>query len=335
MSRTVNCNAEQAMERARRVLQIEADTLLALRQNLDESFVRLVQLILSSPGKVVVSGVGKSGIVGSKVAATLCSTGTPAVSLDPLAALHGDLGLVARGDVLLAISNSGESDELLNVVDSARQIGATTVAVTGNTDSTLAASCEHVLPVKVEQEACPLGLAPTASTVAFMAIGDALAMALLEQRHFSIRDFAVFHPAGALGRRLKLRVRDLMRIGPAVPRVPLGASLADALREMSERDNLGVTFVVDETGTLQGIITDGDVRRALRSAEPGCDVRFIGVSDVMTARPKVIDPDALASEALRIMELHSITSLGIMDANNHPVGIILLHDILGRGKFTI
>jgi arabinose-5-phosphate isomerase len=333
MAGHVGCNAEQVMERARRVLQVEADALLSLREQLGPPFLELVRLILACPGKVVLSGVGKSGIVGSKVAATLCSTGTPAVSLDPLAALHGDLGIVAHGDVLLAISNSGESEELLNVVEAAREIGATVVALTGDTESTLARSSHHVVPVKVEQEACPLGLAPTASTAAVMAVGDALAMALLEQRRFSPQDYAAFHPGGSLGRRLKLRVRDLMRAGDAVPKVPITATLGEALREMSERDNLGVTFVVDEHGALRGIVTDGDLRRVLRRG--GADVAKLSVSDVMTPRPKVVDADAMASEALRIMELHSITSLGIMDADNRPVGIILLHDILGRGKFMI
>jgi len=331
----IGCNPDDVMARAHHVLRIEADALANMQQQLGQSFIDLVRLILSCPGKVVISGVGKSGIIGTKIAATLCSTGTPAVSLDTLAALHGDLGVVAKGDVLLAISNSGESEELLNVVASAQQIGASIVAVTGNPESTLATSSDLLLPVRVEQEACPLGLAPTASTAAVMAVGDALAMALLEQRRFTPKDYGVFHPGGSLGRRLKLRVRDLMRYGDAVPKVPVTATLADALREMSERDNLGVTFVVDDEGALQGIITDGDLRRVLRRQEAQADLLAINVEQIMTPRPKTIEADAIASEALRVMELHSITSLGVMDGQNRPIGIILLHDVLGRGKFTI
>jgi len=329
------CDPEQTLERARRVLKIEADAILHAHEMLDESFTQLVQLILNCEGKVVISGVGKSGIVGAKMAATLSSTGTPAVSLDPLNALHGDLGIVSRGDVILALSNSGETEELLNVVDASHTLDAKIVALTGNVNSTLAQSADIVLLVDVRHEACPLGLAPTASTATVMAVGDALAMALLEQRRFTSKDFAVFHPGGSLGRRLKLRVKDIMRTGDDVPSIPISANLAHAMEEMTNTDNLGTTFVVNDSNQLVGVITDGDLRRVLMRAETGADIRHFPVSDLMSSNPKVIDTDAIASEALRVMELHSITSLAIIDGDNRPVGIVLLHDILGRGKFTI
>ena len=327
-------DSERVLARAKLVLEIEAGGVGALGERLGERFVELVELIINSPGKVVISGVGKSGIVGAKLAATFCSTGTPAVTLDPLSAMHGDLGIVASGDVLLAMSNSGETIELLNVAAAARKLGAKIVALTGDLGSTLARESDVALNVGVEREACPLGLAPTASTAALMAFGDALAMALLEERGLTSQDFAVYHPGGSLGNRLKLKVRDIMLAGDQLPRVSPDDTIADAVREMTERGNLGVTLAVNTDGTLGGILTDGDLRDLLRESA-GADVRAIRVGDVMTRRPKVIEADAIASEALQVMERHGITSLVIIDQADRPVGMIFLHDILGRGQFTI
>ncbi|MFH1730372.1 MAG: KpsF/GutQ family sugar-phosphate isomerase [Planctomycetota bacterium] len=318
---------------ARQVLKIEAESILDLGRRLNDDFTKLVRMLSKLRGKVVVSGVGKSGLIGAKIAATLSSTGTPAVFLDPLNALHGDLGVVSKGDVLLCLSNSGESAELINVIHAARPLGAKVVALTGNISSTLAREADRVVDVGVKREACPLGLAPTASSTALLAFGDALAMALASAKHFTEEDYAARHPGGQLGQRLKLRVADLMRTGKSVPAVAETATVADTLREMTERDNLGVAAVVANDRTLVGIVTDGDLRRMLLSTHRG---RLLGqpVSKVMTPNPKCIDADAPAADALRMMELKGITSLLIVDVKGRPAGIILLHDILGRGQFN-
>ncbi len=318
---------------ARKVLQTEADAILELGSRLGGDFAQLVRMLSRLRGKVVVCGVGKSGIIGAKIAATLSSTGTPAVFLDPLNALHGDLGVVHKGDVLLALSHSGESAELINVAEAARPLGARIVALTGNRESGLAREADLAVEISVRREACPLGLAPTASTTAMLAFGDALAMALAATKRFTAEDFAARHPGGRLGQRLKLRVADLMRKGSAVPRVRDTALLADALREMTERDNLGVTFVVDSSRKLVGILTDGDVRRILRNHR-GDDLLSMPIEHAMTRNPRCIEPDAPAVDALRLMEVKGITSLAIVDVRGRPAGILLLHDILGRGQFT-
>jgi arabinose-5-phosphate isomerase len=323
----------QLLDDARRVLSIEADSIRRLSERLGDDFARLVRMLSRLQGKVVVCGVGKSGLIGAKISATLSSTGTPSVFLDPLNALHGDLGVVNQGDVLLAISNSGESVELGNVIPCARRLGAKVVALTGNLESALARNADVALEVGVEREACPLGLAPTASTTTVLAFGDALAMALASVKRFSREDYAARHPGGALGERLKLRVADLMRRGRSVPCVPQTASLGRALREMSERDNLGVTLIVDEAKVLRGILTDGDLRRILIS-HPGPKMLEQNVADVMTRNPKCCEADASAVDALRMMEVKGITSLAVVDVQGRPLGIILLHDILGRGQFT-
>jgi arabinose-5-phosphate isomerase len=322
------------LQDARRVLRIEADAIRALSRRLKgDRFGKLVRILSRLSGKVVVCGVGKSGLIGAKIAATLSSTGTPAVFLDPLNALHGDLGLVNEGDVLLCLSNSGESAELLNVVRSARPLGARVVALTGNPDSSLAGEADLTVEVGVEREACPLGLAPTASTTTMLAFGDALAMTLASAKRFTEQDFAARHPGGRLGQRLRLRVADLMRSGRAVPRVKSTATVADALREMSERDNLGVTLIVDKPGKLVGILTDGDLRRMLLG-RPNEELLGEPVRRFMSRSPKCIEPDEAAVNALRLMEVKGITSLAIVDAAGRPAGIILLHDILGRGQFS-
>lgn len=323
------------METARNVLRIEAEALSAIIERLDKSFEDAVEALLAVPGKVVVTGLGKSGIVAKKVAATLASTGTPAVFLHPVEALHGDLGIVAKGDFLLAISNSGENDEVLNLLEAVKALGVKSLALTGNPQSTLARNSDITLDVSVAREACPLGLAPTASTTAAMALGDALAVALMEKRGFRKEDFAQFHPGGRLGMRLALRVRDIMRTGTAIPMVRKSQTLGEALREMTERDNLGVALIVDDGGLLEGIVTDGDLRRIARR-EGRWEEKVSGkVENFMSRNPKTVDADALASEAVQIMEVGGITSLAIVDGKGKPVGMIHLHDILGRGKFTV
>ena len=330
-------NREQRIRRARDVLQIEAETILSLKDTIGEEFVQLVEMILSVPGKVVISGVGKSGLVGRKIAATMCSTGTPAVYLDSTDALHGDLGVVASGDVLIAISNSGEATELLNVITAARAIGAKIAAITGNPESSMAESADITLPVCVQREACPLGLAPTASTTAVLAVGDALAMVLMEAVGFTSKHYARFHPGGSLGQRLKLRVCDIMLTGETIPLVNEADPLQKALEIMSSGANLGVVLVADADGRLAGILTDGDVRRLLMQHGKALNGKSVG--EVMKPRPMTIDADATASEAVRVMEKGtgrgSITSLAVVDTECRPVGLIHLHDILGRGKFMI
>jgi len=329
-------NTQLRLNRARDVLQIEADSILALRERLGRGFLDAIDLILAGKGKVVVTGVGKSGIVGHKIAATMSSTGTPAVWLDATAALHGDLGMVAPGDVLIAISNSGEAAELLNMVLAARKIGARIIAMTGNSESSLAQHSDLVLNVGVAREACPLGLAPTASTTAALAMGDALAMVLMQEIGFTRSHYARFHPGGNLGQRLKLKVRDIMRTGDDLPVACESSTFQQALDIMSVKANLGVVLITDGNGLLAGIITDGDVRRLLLQ---GGDVRLQRAGDLMKRRPMTIEPDAAAAEALRVMEKGtgrgSITSLAIVDAAGCPIGLIHLHDILGRGQILV
>ena len=312
--------------RARRVLDVEVAGLAAVRDRLGAEFERAVEIVLACRGKVVVAGVGKSGIVGRKLAATLASTGTPAFFLHAGEGSHGDLGVLARGDVLMALSQSGASDEVLALLPLVRRFAIPLVAVTGVPDSPLGRAADVTLDVSVPEEACPLGLAPTASTTAAMALGDALAVALLEERGFTTEDFALLHPAGALGRRL-LRVEDLMHHPPGVPLVATTASLEETVVEMTAK-RLGVTGVLDGTGVLVGIVTDGDLRRGLSRAS---DIRHLHAADLMTPAPKTIAGDALAAQAVAVMEWHAITSLFIVGADAAPRGVIHLHDLLRAG----
>ena len=325
-----------ALAKAREVLQIEAEAILALRDRIGPEFEEVVALVLSCRGKVLATGVGKSGIVARKLAGTLSSTGTPAVFLDPVAAAHGDLGAVSKGDVLIAISNSGEATEVLNVVAASARRGAQVVAITGRGDSTLASRSSLALDAGVAREACPLGLAPTASTTAAMAIGDALAMVVMTRRGFQEQDYAALHPAGDLGERLSRRVLDLMRTGDRLPVVKESDTFADALNEMTQRDNLGVTLVVNGRGALTGIITDGDLRRLFRQEKLEA-LHTQKVARLMKRNPRTIDLDATAKEALRLMESGKgqITSLAIVDSASRPIGIVHLHDILGRQEFMV
>ncbi len=326
---------EFVLRRGREILAHEGEAILAKRETLGPPFVRLVERLLELRGKVGVTGVGKSGIIGEKIAATLSSTGTPALFLKPVDALHGDLGVLRSEDHLVAISNSGETTEVLAVVEAARALGVPISAFTGNLESSLASQAEITIDIGVADEACPLGLAPTTSTTVTLAVGDALAMVLLEARGFTPESYARFHPGGALGQRLRYSVRDLMRSQSRVPIVEEDSPLRDAIDEMTAKENLGVTLVTGADGALVGIVTDGDLRRFLRAAGSKPTGLDGPVREVMTRSPRVIETDAPASEALRVMEVHGITSLAVVDHRSQPVGIVHIHDILGRGKILL
>lgn len=325
----------EALRRARTILEEEARAILRRSESLGEDFLAVARRLRRLEGHVAVTGVGKSGIIGEKIAATLSSTGTPAFFLRPVEALHGDLGMLTPRDILLAISASGETAEVLAVLEAARALGVEVIAFTGALQSTLGRKADLTLDVGVEREACPLGLAPTASTTVTLAMGDALAMVLLEDREFTREHYLRFHPGGSLGARLRFRVRDLMRQGELLPVVEASATLRAALEEMTQRDNLGVSLVIHADGQLAGILTDGDVRRALLREGPGHAVASELVALHMTRNPRVIDPDTSAAEALRIMEVHGITSLPVVGPTGRPEGLLHLHDILGRGKFQL
>ena len=309
----------------RRVIEIEARALDALAARIDGTFATACQAILGGNGRVVCTGMGKSGHVARKIAATLASTGTPAFYVHPGEAGHGDLGMITDADVVLALSYSGESDEVLMLLPVLKRQGNTVIGMTGRPQSTLARESDIHLDVSVPAEACPLDLAPTSSTTASLAMGDALAVALLDARGFTADDFARSHPAGSLGRRLLLHITDVMHAGDEVPRVDVGATLSEALVEMS-RKRLGMTAVVAPDGRLAGLFTDGDLRRTLDN--PALDVRSARIADVMTRAPRTIGADQLAVEAARLMETHKISGLIVVDAEHRPVGALNIHDLL-------
>jgi len=315
---------QRLVDTAVEVLRIEAEALAALPARIDESFAQACEIILGCPGRVVVSGMGKSGHVGRKIAATLASTGTPSFFVHPAEASHGDLGMITRDDVLLALSNSGATEELLAIVPLVKRRGARLIAMTGNPASALARLADVHLDAGVEREACPLNLAPTASTTVSLALGDALAVALLEARGFGPEDFASSHPGGALGRRLLTHVSDVMRTGEAIPSVPASAPLTRAILEIT-RKRMGMTAVLDAAGAVQGIFTDGDLRRLL---ERDGDIRSLNVGAVMTSAPATIGPGALAAEAVRRMEDRRISQLLVVDDGGHLVGAVHIHDLL-------
>jgi len=315
---------------AERVLRLEAEAILALIAKLDERLDRAVALLQGCSGRVIVTGMGKSGLIGRKIAATLASTGTPAHFLHPAEGVHGDLGMVARGDVVLALSNSGETDEVLAIVPPLKRLGVPIILLTGNPQSTLARQCEVVLDASVSEEACPMNLAPTSSTAAALALGDALAMVVLERRGLRPEDFAALHPRGTLGWRALVRVADLMHTGDAVPMVREDVRMKDVLVEMTGK-RLGMTTVVDQAGGLVGVITDGDLRRLYLGGEP---IAELAAGRVATRGAKLIGADELAAKALEVMETFAITSLVIVDRHHRPVGVIHLHDIL-RAKIDI
>lgn len=307
-------------------MTIEAEAVSALVERIDGSFVKAVELVFSCRGKVVITGVGKSGLIGQKIASTFASTGTPSFFMHPSEGIHGDLGMLSRNDTVIAISNSGESDEVSQILQVIKRMGLPLIAMTGNPDSTLAKAGDVVLDISVKEEACSLGLAPTASTTATLAMGDALAVTVLERRGFKKEDFALLHPGGSLGKSLILRVSDVMHTGDAIPLVNEKTLMKEALFEITSK-RFGITGVVDNKGRLTGAITDGDLRRAM---EKGLDILHKNASDIMTGNPKKIPADALAAEALQKMEAHSITSLFVMEGEK-VAGIVHLHDLLKAG----
>lgn len=313
-----------ALDLARKVLAIEADAVSALASRLDERFLDAIGLILACRGRVVVSGVGKSGHIARKIASTMASTGTPAFFLHAAEAGHGDLGMITHDDVVLALSNSGQTDELLTIIPLIKRQGAKLIAVTGNADSALAREADVHLDARVAQEACPLNLAPTASTTAALALGDALAVALLDARGFNEQDFARAHPGGALGRRLLTHVSDVMRTGEDIPSVPETASFFDVLLEMS-RKGMGMAAVVDSSRKAVGIFTDGDLRRTL---ERKPDLRSLKVTDIMKRDPRTVAPHKLAAEAVELMERYKINQLLVVSDAGELVGALNTHDLL-------
>ncbi len=316
------------LEIARKVLNTEAGAVAGLIKNLNGNFEKAVDLIYESKGRVIVSGMGKSGIVGKKVAATLASTGTPAFFLHPAEASHGDLGMVTASDVIILLSNSGETDELVGLIPFLKRFEVGLISMTGNVNSTLARSADIALDVSVKEEACPLGIVPTASTTAAMAMGDAIAIALLIKRGFKEEDFAFFHPRGSLGKKLFTKVSDLMHTGSSLPLTAPDVSVAVAVVEISSK-RLGLTIIVDESKKILGIVTDGDLRRGIERW--GKNFFDMTVSEVMTRNPRTISADDLAAKALSVMEKHSITALVVPDENGNALGIIHLHDILKEG----
>jgi arabinose-5-phosphate isomerase len=312
-----------SLETARRVLRIEAEALKELQARLDEKFERAVETLLACKGRVVVTGMGKSGLIGRKIAATFSSTGTPSLFLHPAEALHGDLGMLQRGDAVLAVSYGGETEEIVRLLPTMKRLGLPLVTLTGNVRSALAQASDVVLDTSVRQEACSLNLAPTASTTAAMALGDALAIALLERRGFDHDDFAALHPGGRLGKKL-LRVRELMHSGEAMPSVIATAKMPDVIYEMS-RKGLGMTAVVDGGGMLAGIITDGDLRRLMQKR--GSEVLGLSARECMSANPVTIAPEEFASAALRMMEERKITSVIVLDGARQVAGVVHLHDL--------
>ncbi len=319
------------IERAKKVLRIEADAISELINRVDERFDQAVRMIMTCKGRVVVTGMGKSGLIGKKIAATLASTGTPALFLHPAEGIHGDLGMVTRGDMVIALSNSGETEEIARMLPSLKRLGIKIIALTGNTESTLAKSSDVVINVGVQEEACPLGLAPTASTTATLAMGDALAVVLLDQKGFREEDFACFHPGGTLGKKLLLRVRDLMHTGDAVPIVSEDTLIKDAIYEISSK-KMGITAVLNGEGRLVGVISDGDLRRWMEKTEKkGENLLTKKAKNIMTRNPKVAGKDALAAEAVALMEKNSITCLIVSDHDVKPEGVIHLHDLLKAG----
>jgi arabinose-5-phosphate isomerase len=319
------------INRAKKVLRIESEAVAALIDRVDEQFEHAVQIVLECEGRVVVTGMGKSGLIGKKISATLASTGTPALFLHPAEGIHGDLGMVTRGDVVIALSNSGETEELSRMLPSLKRLGIKIISFTGNPDSTLAKNSDVVINVGVKEEACPLGLAPTASTTAALAMGDALAVALLDKRGFKEEDFACFHPGGALGKKLLLRVKDLMHVGEAIPIVTATTLIKDAIYEISSK-KMGITSVVNTEGKLIGVISDGDLRRWMEKTEKaGENLLTKKAEDIMTRNPKIASKESLAAEAVSIMEKNSITCLIVADTSSKPEGVIHLHDLLKSG----
>ncbi|MFT6164578.1 MAG: arabinose-5-phosphate isomerase [Zhongshania aliphaticivorans] len=306
---------------------MERDAVAVLADRIDESFSQACDILMGCKGRVVVTGMGKSGHIGNKIAATLASTGTPAFFVHPGEASHGDLGMITAGDVVIALSNSGTTGELITILPLLKLLAVPVIALTGNPNSELATTADVHLNVGVAEEACPLNLAPTSSTTVTLVMGDALAIALLEARGFTANDFALSHPGGALGRRLILKIDSIMHTGDSIPKIRLGSALSGALLEMSSK-TLGMTTVVDHAGVLAGIFTDGDLRRAI---DRGIDIHKCPIDDIMTRNCRTIKPGTMAAEALRIMEDNKITVLVAVNEDGQPVGVIHTHDLLKAG----
>lgn len=315
------------IDSAQRTIRLEIEAVQELLPRINADFIKACELILNCKGRVVVVGMGKSGHIGNKIAATLASTGTTAFFVHPAEASHGDMGMITRDDIVLALSNSGSTAEIVTLLPLIKRLGIRLISMTGNPDSPLAKAAEVNLDARVSQEACPLNLAPTSSTTASLVLGDALAIALLEARGFTAEDFAFSHPGGALGRRLLLKVENVMHKDDALPRVHRGTSLRDALLEMTQK-GLGMTVVLEEDGRLAGIFTDGDLRRTL---DKGIDVRHASIDEVMTPHGKTARAEMLAAEALKIMEDHKINALVVVDDQDNPVGALNMHDLLRAG----
>lgn len=320
-------DSEKICNLGRAVIETEAQSILALVNRVDANFVQACHYLIECKGRIIVMGMGKSGHIGKKIAATFASTGSPAFFIHPAEAKHGDFGMITGKDVLLVLSNSGETEEILSILPFIKRLNLPLISLTGKPNSTLAKAASINIDVSVEKEACPLGLAPTSSTTAALVMGDALAISLLEKRGFTSEDFALSHPGGTLGRRLLLRIDEIMHTGSAIPKVDFNATLKNALVEMTQK-KLGMTTIVDENHRLAGIFTDGDIRRAF---DNNVDIHQTLITDVMSKNPKVIRPGMLAAEALHTMENFKITSLIVVDDSQIPIGIIHMHDILRAG----
>ena len=312
---------------AKEVLDIEANSILRLKNNIGDEFDRAIDILYNCKGRVIITGMGKSGLIGRKIAATLTSTGTPSYFLHPAESTHGDSGIITRNDVVIAISNSGETQELLNLLPLIKRFGVQMIGMTGKIHSTLANASDVVLDISVEREACPLNKAPTASTTATLAMGDALAVCLLEKRGFSEEDFLVFHPSGALGKGFLYKVEDLMLTGDKLPIVHENDSFVDVIEIISSH-KLGMAMIVDATGRLSGVLTDGDIRRTLIKHN---NIQSLIIKDVMTVNPKRIAKTDYGASALNLMEKYSITALAVVDEDNKPIGVIHIHDLLKAG----
>ncbi len=312
---------------AKEVFEIEANSIIKLIEKLGEPFIKAIDILYSCKGRIIITGMGKSGLIGKKIASTLSSTGSPSYFLHPAESTHGDSGLITKEDIVIAISNSGETDELLYLLPIIKRLGVKLIGLTGGDSSSLAQKADVTLDISVEKEACPLGKAPTASTTATLAMGDALAVCLLHKRGFTSEDFLLYHPSGSLGKGILYTVEELMKQQEELPLITKEDFFQDAIREVSQK-GLGVAIITDNTGGVEGILTDGDIRRAVLKYE---NIGNLTVKDVMTKNPKVISPQTLAAEALQIMETYSITSLVVADTSNKPKGIIHIHDLLKAG----
>ena len=319
------------IKQAKEVLKIEAQGILSLVDRVGPEFEKAIEAIMKAKGRVILAGMGKSGLIARKIAATLNSTGTPSQFLHPAEAIHGDLGMVTSDDVVVAISNSGQTTEINNILPMLKKIGAKIIGLTGGMDSPMAEACDLVIDVGVEREACPMGMAPTASTTAALAMGDALAVVLINRRHFNQDDFKRFHPGGSLGERLTVKVREIMLTNDRIPMIPLGAKVQQAIEEIDAK-KVGATLIIGKDRKLAGIISDGDLRRALLSHK---NIHGMKIEDIMSPSPKTIDESQTAAEALELMEINAITHLVIVDRQNRVKGVVHLHDLLGRKDFKI